>query len=88
MRVHVLIRGDLLNMRFDGINPLPGEMCRLGHPVEQVPAFSGRLPPGDERNKGANKMMLRRYPRAALYGATHKVIEQKSAEAIVAKRPG
>jgi hypothetical protein len=26
--------------------------------------------------------------RAALYGATHKVIEQKSAEAIIAKRQG
>ena len=50
---HVLIRGDLLNMRFDGINPLPGEMCRLGHPAEQVPAFSGLLPPEDEQSKEA-----------------------------------
>ncbi|RZB30374.1 MAG: hypothetical protein SRB1_02654 [Desulfobacteraceae bacterium Eth-SRB1] len=28
------------------------------------------------------------HQKAALYGATHKVIGQKSAEAIVAKRPG
>ncbi|MDY6844497.1 MAG: hypothetical protein SVW57_10450 [Thermodesulfobacteriota bacterium] len=60
----------------------------LGQPIDQVLASSGWLPPGGEQNEGANKMMLREHPRAALYGVTHKVIEQKSAEAIVAKRPG
>ena len=86
-KVHVLIRGDLLNMRFDSINPLPGEMCRLGQPAEQVPAFSGWLPPENEQNKEAVRVGGRCL-KAALYGATHKVIGQKSAEAIVAERPG
>jgi len=74
-------------MRFDGINPLPGEMCRLGQPAEQVLAFSGKLPPENEQNKGAVRVGGRRL-KAALYGVTHKVIGQKSAEAIVAKYPG
>ena len=86
-KVHVLIRGDLLNMRFDGINPLPGEMCRLGRPAEQVLAFSGLLPPENEQNKEAVRVGGRCL-KAALHGVTHKVIGQKSAEAIVAKRPG
>jgi len=74
-------------MRFDGTNPLPGEMCRLGQPAEQVPAFSGGLPPDNEQNKEAVRVGGRCL-KAALYGVTHKVIGQKSAEAIVAKRPG
>jgi len=60
----------------------------MGQPAEQVPAFSGKLPPGNERNKRSRQDGDDRRLRAALYGATHRVIGQKSAEAIVAECPG
>jgi len=66
------------------------------HPV-RVPVGATGLPsPGVLRqaftlkraNKEADRMEMKDTGRAALYGATHKVIEQKSAEAIIAKRQG
>ncbi len=84
MKVHVLIRGDLLNMRLEGVFTASGVNCRMGQPAEQVPALSGKFPPGNERNKRSRQDGDVRHLRVAPYEATHRVIEQKSAEAILA----
>jgi len=56
----------------------------MGQPADQVPAFSGKLSPGNDRKREASRMVMAGTWRAVLYRETRRVTEQKSAEVIVA----
>jgi len=91
VKVHALIRGDLPSVAADCCNiPLFGETAGRGDRLTKSRRYHESIPPDIERRNKEELYRSGRYEHreAALYEATHKVIGQKSAEAIAAKCPG
>jgi hypothetical protein len=87
-RVNALIRGDLSGMRLFDVSfyhsvKLPAGATGLPSPGDTMRAF--RLISRNKTKRSYSGLVSMRHYKAALYEATHKVIGQKSAEAIVAK---